>query len=68
VNAETDQRTPNNRIALQPACGRCHDPLQPHIMYGDMRYYVCRGCGTWAVPYPPARSTAKTSALAGSLP
>jgi hypothetical protein len=36
-------------------CCRCGDPLEPDIIFGGLRYYVCRPCGQWAVPYPPIR-------------
>jgi hypothetical protein len=67
MNAGTNQDTTHNSNELQPACTHCRNPLQPHIMYGDMHYYVCRACGTWAVPYPPP-STVKVSAWVGSAP
>jgi hypothetical protein len=34
-------------------CCRCGRALERDIIYADLRYYVCRPCGTWAVPYPP---------------
>ncbi|MBV9281413.1 MAG: hypothetical protein JOZ41_15135 [Chloroflexi bacterium] len=37
-----------------PACRRCGMQLQRHILYGDLRFYVCKPCGAWAVPYPPS--------------
>lgn len=38
-----------------PQCERCFAVLQRDILFGGLRFYVCRGCGAWAVPYPPGR-------------
>jgi hypothetical protein len=35
------------------ACCRCGDALEPDIIFGGLRFYVCRPCGQWAVPQPP---------------
>ena len=37
------------------ACCRCGDALEPDIIFGGLRFYVCRPCGQWAVPQPPIR-------------
>jgi hypothetical protein len=36
-----------------PQCERCFTVLQRDILFGGLRFYVCHGCGAWAVPYPP---------------
>lgn len=38
-----------------PQCQSCESPLQRDILYGGLRFYVCRDCGAWAVPYPPGQ-------------
>jgi len=44
-------------IETVPLCRTCEKPLQRDIIFGGLRYYVCRGCGCWAVPYPPDHDT-----------
>ncbi len=46
-------RTHEESSAL--TCCRCGDVLAPDIIFGDLRFYVCRPCGRWAVPHPPIR-------------
>jgi hypothetical protein len=48
---ELTRTTQTDRSEL--ACCRCGDTMQADIIYGGLRYYVCRPCGQWAVPYPP---------------
>lgn len=36
-------------------CCRCGDVLAPDIIFGGLRFYVCRPCNQWAVPHPPIR-------------
>ena len=45
-----------------PQCQSCESPLQRDIMYGGLRFYVCRGCGAWAVPYPPGQEPNESTA------
>lgn len=36
-------------------CCRCGDALEPDIIFGGLRFFVCRPCDQWAVPHPPIR-------------
>lgn len=45
-----------------PACAQCGTRLQQSILFGDLRFYVCQPCQSWAVPYPPAPSARSASA------
>ncbi|HCG02221.1 MAG TPA: hypothetical protein DEV93_16965 [Chloroflexi bacterium] len=38
-----------------PACGKCEADLRPNILLGDLRFFVCKVCGSWAAPFPPAK-------------
>ena len=35
------------------ACVHCARDMEPSHMLGDMRYYVCRPCNAWSIPFPP---------------
>jgi hypothetical protein len=35
------------------ACVHCTRDMEPSHMFGDLRYYVCRPCNAWSIPYPP---------------
>jgi hypothetical protein len=41
--------------ASELTCCHCGDALAPDIIFGGLRFYVCRPCNRWAVPYPPIR-------------
>jgi hypothetical protein len=45
-------------------CHQCDAQLERHILFGGLRFYVCRACGAWAVPFPPEHAS-RTSADAG---
>jgi hypothetical protein len=44
-----------NASAPVPAatCVHCTREMEPSHMFGDLRYYVCRPCNAWAIPFPP---------------
>jgi hypothetical protein len=54
----------------QAACVHCARDMEPSHMLGDMRYYVCRPCNAWSIPFPPepARRAARTAARCVSSP
>jgi hypothetical protein len=39
--------------ASRTACVHCTRDMEPSHMLGDMRYYVCRPCNAWSIPFPP---------------
>jgi hypothetical protein len=34
-------------------CVHCAHEMEPSHMLGGLRYYVCRPCNAWSIPYPP---------------
>jgi hypothetical protein len=34
-------------------CIHCSREMEPSHMLGGLRYYVCRPCNAWSIPFPP---------------
>lgn len=55
------ESVPGAHTAFSPprvACTQCAGQMEPSHMFGDLRYYVCRPCNAWSIPFPPPAPTA----------